>query len=114
MIPTLRNLNYTERLRNLGLPSLEYRRERADMIQVFKMTNKIDQPSIPIITLSENNRTRGNEHKLYKKKSKTELRKNFFSNRVIDIWNELSDDVVTARVSTHLKTDSTNSGKNTL
>ena len=63
MIPTLRNLNYTERLRNLGLPSLEYRRERADMIQVFKMTNKIDQPSIPIITLSENNRTRGNEHK---------------------------------------------------
>ena len=78
MIPTLRNLNYTERLRNLGLPSLEYRRERADMFQVFKIMNKINQPSRPIITLSENNRTRGNEYKLYKKRSKTELRKNFF------------------------------------
>ena len=64
MIPALRNLNYTERLRNLGLPSREYRRERVDMIEVFKTMNKIDQQSRPIITLSENNRTRGNEYKL--------------------------------------------------
>ena len=74
MIPTFRNLNYPERLRNLGLPSLGYRRERADMIQVFKIMNKIDQPSRPIITLSENNRTRGNEYKLYKKDKKQSYR----------------------------------------
>ena len=27
----------------LGLPSLEYRRERADIIEVFKIMNNIDQ-----------------------------------------------------------------------
>ena len=36
------NLSYPERLRKLGLPSLEYRRERADMIQVYKVLNDID------------------------------------------------------------------------
>ena len=73
---------------------------------------KIDQPSRSIITLSENNQTRGNTYKLYKKRSKTELRKNFFSNRVIDHWNALSNDAVTApsinsfknRLNNHWKT----------
>ena len=32
----------TERLRKLGLPTLEYRRKRADLIQVYKILNDID------------------------------------------------------------------------
>ena len=34
------HLPYSERLRALGLPSLEYRRERADVIQVYKILHQ--------------------------------------------------------------------------
>ena len=34
MVPKLRELSYTERLKELGLPTLQSRRERGDMITV--------------------------------------------------------------------------------
>ena len=37
------HLPYSERFRALGLPSLEYRRERADVIQVYKILLDIDK-----------------------------------------------------------------------
>ena len=43
IIPRLTNLSYDERLRILGLPTLEYRRLRADMIQVFKIFKGFDR-----------------------------------------------------------------------
>ena len=36
MVPELRNLSYGERLKELDLPTLEQRRERGDMITVFR------------------------------------------------------------------------------
>ena len=36
LVASCRNLSYPQRLRKLGLPTLEYRRERVDLIQVFK------------------------------------------------------------------------------
>ena len=35
MVHSIRHFNYTERMRELGLPSLQYKRSRADMIEVF-------------------------------------------------------------------------------
>ena len=43
LVSDLKNLSYTERLKTLGLQSLIYRRDRADMIQVYKILNGIDQ-----------------------------------------------------------------------
>ncbi len=39
MVPELKYLNYTERLRKLGLTTLEARRQRGDLIQYFKFVN---------------------------------------------------------------------------
>ncbi len=36
LLCNLRNKSYSERLRSLGLPTLEYRRTRADMVEVYK------------------------------------------------------------------------------
>ena len=42
LVTSLKNYSYPERLKKLGLPTLEYRRERADLIQVFTILNNID------------------------------------------------------------------------
>ena len=39
---------------------------------------------------------RGHSLKLYKKSSRLELRKHSFSQRIVDHWNKLPDDVVSA------------------
>ena len=40
--------------------------------------------------------TRGNSLKLFKKRSRTNIRANVFSNRVVNAWNLLPNDVVLA------------------
>ena len=43
MLPCLMGKTYPERLKALGLPTLEYRREKPDMVQVYKIMNDIDK-----------------------------------------------------------------------
>jgi hypothetical protein len=46
--------------------------------------------------VDDGGRTRGHQWKLKKKRFETDLRRYFFSQRVIDRWNELGESVVTA------------------
>ena len=46
------------------------------------------------LKFSNNKNTRGNHYKLYHNQSKYDIRKYFFTNRVVDIWNSLPDYVV--------------------
>ena len=46
MVNSLSNFSYEERLKKLGLPSLEYQRIRADVIEVYKILNQLDRVSI--------------------------------------------------------------------
>ena len=39
LIPSLQNLTYSERLQNLNLPSLSYRRNHMDLIMTYKILN---------------------------------------------------------------------------
>ena len=43
LLPELKNLDYSTRLRKLNLPSLVYRRERADVLQIYRIIHGIDQ-----------------------------------------------------------------------
>ncbi|KAK3091396.1 hypothetical protein FSP39_019582 [Pinctada imbricata] len=61
LIYGIQHLSYLERLLNLGLPSLEYRRIRADVIQVYKYINNLDEMSKPLFVKSQENRTRGDD-----------------------------------------------------
>ena len=96
-----RSLSYEQRLRQLRLPTLTYRRFRGDMIELFKIiTGKYDAScSLNFSFRSEIIRaveTRGNIYKLVPHHCKYELRKHFFINRVVPIWNNLPNDVVVA------------------
>ena len=69
-----KHLSYPERLRKLGLPTLEYRRERADMIQTYKILHNIDiVDKDKLFTTAQYQATRGHPYKLFKRRFKTEF-----------------------------------------
>ena len=97
LVRCISHLPYSERLRALGLPSLEYRRERADVIQVYKILHDIDKvDKNKLFTLSGYTATRSHSLKLFKRRSRLKIRANSFSNRVVDAWNSLPEQVVQA------------------
>ena len=97
LVKSIKHLPYEDRLKTLGLPSLEYRRERSDMIQVYKILHGIDRvDKDKFFTLNRLAATRGHSLKLYKKRSRLMVRANCFSNRVVDTWNSLTEDMVNA------------------
>ncbi|MCG8045675.1 MAG: reverse transcriptase family protein [Candidatus Thiodiazotropha endolucinida] len=96
LVRSLKGYSYSERLRKLGLPTLEYRRERADLIQVYKILNNIDILDKDKLFTVVQRATRGHSFKLYKRRSRLVSRANCFSNRVINSWNSLPETVVCA------------------
>ena len=79
------------------MPALKYRRLRSDMIEVFKITHNIyDRTVSPDLPLNERANTRGNHYKLQNHTFHYNLRKHFFSARIVNIWNSLPNSVVDA------------------
>jgi len=65
------------------------------MIEVFKILHSyydnINNPSLlPLVDVA----TGGNKYKLYQSFVKYDLRKHFFTNRLVSLWNSLPDGVV--------------------
>ena len=96
LIPDLKNLDYVQRLKSLKLPSLYYRRARGDMIECFKYMSDIYNVPGDLLPRADSTNTRGHSLKLKKPSVKTSVRENFFSIRIVNAWNSLPDDVVTA------------------
>ena len=99
LIPGLSDLSYEDRLRRLKLPSLSYRRSRGDVIEVYKIMSGKYDPEISNIFQhqeQENRNTRGHKYKLFKPRCRLNVRKNSFCIRVVNMWNSLSENVVTA------------------
>jgi ribonuclease P/MRP protein subunit RPP40 len=97
MIEECKGLSYEERLKVTGLTSLENRRTRGDMIEVFKTLKGINKiEGNRFFVMANNNRTRGHRFKLVKARCRLDIRKNFFSQRVINSWNSLPEVVVEA------------------
>ena len=101
-IPGLSNLNYKERLEKLNLPCLVYRRLRGDMIECYKITQGLYDPRASTFVIyredvvAQNRVTRGHNKKIYIKKSNKVTRRNYFTNRICDTWNNLPQLVVEA------------------
>ena len=91
----------------LNMTTLKFRRLRGDMIEVYKiMHNLYDLSVTPALDRNPDSRTRGNSFKLKIDRTKYDLKKYSFCNRVTSVWNSLPDSVVCA--------DSWNSFKNNL
>ena len=98
LVPGLKDLSYEDRLRKLKLPTLTYRRKRGDMIETFKITSGLyDNAFIPLLEIKKDNTTRGHSKKLYQHRANKDLRKNFFTNRIVNAWNNLPENVINAK-----------------
>ena len=94
MVSGLISNDYHERLAELGMETLEERRHRMDMAQVYKIvTGKDKVNSDTWFTMGREGQrmTRGNAHPLSLKqqRARLEVRRNFFSQRVVESWNKI-------------------------
>ena len=97
-VPGLRSLSYPDRLRRLKLPTLVFRRLRGDMVEVYKSLHHVydRRTSRGTLNLVNNTRTRGHSLKLQKPRARRNVRLNCFGHRVVNDWNQLPEEVVSA------------------
>ena len=91
----LQGRTYEERLAELGMETLEDRRLELDLVTAFKILKGVDDVEkktwFTEVPEDRTHRTRATEggHNIVRVTSKSEPRRNFFSQRVAEKWNEL-------------------------
>ena len=101
-LPGMKDLTYSERLKQLNLPTLTYRRVRGDMIQVFKLVMPIKEKgydsTLPkLLKLKSDLGIRevgGHNKQLYHGNIKNDPIKYSFNYRVCKLWNSLPQHVI--------------------
>ena len=93
-IEGLGGLNYNERLDKLKLPSLEFRRTRGDLIEMFKMYKGLSGLNFDEYFCRSSTGLRGHQGKVFKGRFNTNIGKFLFTNRIIDLWNGLPNNAL--------------------
>ena len=99
MIFECKGMDYDSRLRVLNWTTLETRRLRANLLEVWKIVNGKEGLSENLFfsrVTPDTCNTKGHQHKFYKNRFNTDLAKFSFKNRVINEWNLLPTEVVAA------------------
>ena len=100
MVTNLRGKSYEERLAELGMVTLEKRRQRGDLIQVYKVLSGKDQVATSTwLDCPEPHEDRVTTRaasglmNVVRNEGSSDIRRNFWSVRVCDPWNNLPDEI---------------------
>ena len=101
LVPGLGGLSYSERLVELGLTTLETRRYRGDLIEVYKIVHGFDNLDRSQFFKFRSEvhayNTTGHNLCIYHKAHNRSVRRVFFGIRIIDDWNKLPEEVVNSQ-----------------
>ncbi len=95
MVSGLSGTTYEEKCTELGLETLERRRDKQDMVEVYRDLRKKQGSSLFVPAAQTGARTRmaADPANLRKTFARTDSRKYFFSVRAVEKWNSLPGDV---------------------
>ena len=102
MISGMKSETYEEKLAELGLTTLAERRHQQDMLQVYKIVNGKDNvKSEKWFTMAteaqRTTRAAADPLNLRGAAARSEIRRNFFSQRVVNSWNRIPADLKAAK-----------------
>jgi hypothetical protein len=98
MVSGLRSHTYEDRLKELGLTTLEERRHQADMAQTYKIVRGKDRVCKEtwfksVTETGRATRSAADPLNLRPQQSRLEIRRQFFSQRVVESWNDIPADL---------------------
>ena len=94
MVYGFNDLAYEQRLKRLNITTLETRRLRGDLIEVFKIVKGVDNVNFRNFFHLSTTGLRGHSLKIFKPSFKHDVGKYTFSDRVIDCWNRLPENII--------------------
>ncbi|CAF1106835.1 unnamed protein product [Brachionus calyciflorus] len=100
LVRNLKQLDYDSRLKALKLTNLEERRKRGDLIEFFKILSKnVDYDlTNPVKYRPNAYNLRGHSMRVTKELvKKCKIRDNFLTNRVVNDWNKLPQEIISAK-----------------